>query len=85
MWLWLIYIMICVSVGTNTSRIIIMLDSVLHDVILCYMFCPDVAGTWLQKVLQDMKSKSHPNGNQTLEDMKLFLYSAVCPHRMMWF
>ena len=34
-------------------------------------------GTWVGKVLADMKGKASPGGNQTLEEMKLFLYSAV--------
>ena len=37
----------------------------------------NVIGMWLQKILTDMKNKVNPSGNQTLEDMKLFLYSAV--------
>ena len=35
------------------------------------------AGPWIGKVLADMKGKANSTGNKTLQDMKLFLYSAV--------
>ena len=39
-------------------------------------------GPWLQKILYDMTNKTNPGGNQTIEDMKLFLYSAVSKVRV---
>ncbi len=36
--------------------------------------CVCCVGTWVGKILADMKGKANPGGNK---DMKLFLYSAV--------
>ena len=40
---------------------------------VCIILCINSTGPWLQKVLGDMKGKA----NGTLDQMKLFLYSAV--------